>query len=306
MSEREDLTFDSGGERCAAWLYRPAGEGPHPCVVLAHGFGGTREGRLWAYAERFRDAGIAALVFDYRCFGDSTGEPRQLISIGRQLDDWRAAISFARGLDGVDPERIALWGSSFSGGHVVKLAAEDQRVAAVVSQAPFSTGISALAAASPKESLRLTVGGLLDGLAAITGSGPHRIPLVAKPGRGGAMSQPGSYEGYTSLFDDSDAELRNEFCARAALALGGYAPARHASGVRCPLLVLVVADDAVTPAPGARKMAEQAPQGELIDYGPGIGHFAIYTGELFERTIADQTEFLKRSLSVADQPVAAA
>ena len=95
VSEREDVGFRSHGARCAAWLYRPAGDGPHPCVILAHGFGGTREARLWAYAERFRDAGIAALVFDYRHFGDSEGEPRQLIDIRRQLE-FGAGLGVAR------------------------------------------------------------------------------------------------------------------------------------------------------------------------------------------------------------------
>ena len=298
MSAREDLSFDSDGERCAAWLYRPEGEGPHPCVILAHGFGGTRNARLWAFAERFRDAGIAALVFDYRHFGDSGGEPRQLLSIPRQHADWRAAIAFARTLPGIDPERIALWGTSFSGGHVVALAADDERIAAVVSQAPFASGLSALGAAGPRESARLTVAGLLDLLAAIGVGEPARIPIVARPGEGGAMTQPGSYEGYLSLFDDNDYEFRNEVCARVALTLGAYAPARRAAEVRCPLLVCVLTDDAVTPAEPARQMARRAPRGELVEYGPGLGHFAIYTGEPFERTVADQTEFLRRSLGL--------
>ena len=93
-------------------------------MVLAHGFGGVKEARLDAYAERFAAAGYAALVFDYRHFGDSGGEPRLLIDIGRQQADWRAAIAFARALEGVDGERIALWGTSFSGGHVIELAAD--------------------------------------------------------------------------------------------------------------------------------------------------------------------------------------
>ena len=100
MAEREDLTFESGGERCAAWLYLPEGDVPptgFPSVILAHGFCGTRAARLWAYGERFADAGIAALVFDYRYFGDSTGEPRQYLHIGRQQEDWKAAVEFARG-----------------------------------------------------------------------------------------------------------------------------------------------------------------------------------------------------------------
>lgn len=304
MAAREDVEFDSAGSRCAAWLYRPEGEGQRPLVVLAHGFGGTREARLWAFAERFRDAGIAALVFDYRHFGDSEGEPRQLVSIGRQLDDWRAAIGFARGLDGIDPERIALWGTSFSGGHVVRIAAEDPRIAAVVSQAPYTTGPAALAAAGPREMLRLTAGGTLDLLAALSGAEPQRIPLVARPGHGAAMSQPGAYEGYRALFDDP-AQFRNEVCARALLALPAYNPALRAGRVGCPLLVCVLGGDAVTPAGPARKMAERAPRGVLIDYGDSWDHFDIYRGELFERAVADQAQFLARNLGVADVAVAA-
>ena len=73
--ERTDVTFDSGGEACAAWLYRPEGTGDSaaPCVVMAHGFGGVKEARLDAYAERFAAAGMAALVFDYRHFGARGG-----------------------------------------------------------------------------------------------------------------------------------------------------------------------------------------------------------------------------------------
>src|ERR1035441_8186503 len=107
---------------------------------MAHGWTGVREQRLDAYAERFAAAGLAALVFDYRHFGASGGEPRQLLDIGRQLADWRAAIAYVRGLEGIDPERIALWGSSFSGGHVIELAARDHRIAAVVAQMPFVDG----------------------------------------------------------------------------------------------------------------------------------------------------------------------
>ena len=82
---------------------------------MAHGFSGVRDQRLDAYAERFAAAGLACLVFDYRHFGDSGGQPRQLLDIGRQLDDWRAAIAFARSLEEVDGDRIGLWGTSFSG-----------------------------------------------------------------------------------------------------------------------------------------------------------------------------------------------
>src|SRR5688572_30315455 len=139
---RQDITFVSGGKRCAAWLYLPDGATePAPCVVMAHGFGGTRSDAVPAFAERFVEAGLAALVFDYRHFGDSEGEPRQLLDIARQHEDYRAAIAYVRSREEVDAARVALFGSSFSGGHVVHLAARDPSIAAVVSQVPFMDGL---------------------------------------------------------------------------------------------------------------------------------------------------------------------
>jgi uncharacterized protein len=130
---REEVAFDLGDARCAASLYLPdEGTRSHACVILAHGFCGTREARLWAYAERFSAAGIAALAFDYRHFGASGGEPRQLLSIRRQQDDWRAAIAFARAHPELDSDRLALWGTSLSGGHVVVVGSEDVRLRAIV------------------------------------------------------------------------------------------------------------------------------------------------------------------------------
>ncbi|HEX5225106.1 MAG TPA: alpha/beta fold hydrolase, partial [Solirubrobacteraceae bacterium] len=122
------VEFTSAGERCAGVHLAPgrdafAGvDGRAPCVVLAHGFVGTVDSGLIPYAERFAAAGLHALAFDYRHFGNSGGEPRQLLSVRRQLEDYAAAIAFARTLDGVDPERIVVWGTSYSGGHVVPVA----------------------------------------------------------------------------------------------------------------------------------------------------------------------------------------
>jgi len=300
MADREDLSFESAGEQCAAWLYRPqgAGAGDVPLVILAHGFAGTREARLWAYAERFRDAGIAALVFDYRYFGDSSGEPRSLISVKRQHDDWKAAVAFARTLEGIDRSRIALWGTSFSGGHVVAIAAEDARIAAVVSQTPFADGLTTLAQAGLANSLRLTAAGIQDVVQTTVGAGPHRIPAVGRPGETAAMTQPDSYDGYHALFEPG-VEFENEFCAREALTLGSYRPGAKASQVLCPLLVVTCAGDQVTPPVPARKMAGVAPKGRSIEYGPEWGgHFNIYVGELFEKTIADQIAFLTGALGV--------
>jgi dienelactone hydrolase len=293
---REDLSFHSGGTRCAAWLYRPegGGEGPAPCVVMAHGFSAVRDMRLPAYAERFADAGMNVLVFDYRHFGDSDGEPRQLIDIGRQLDDWRAAIVCARGLEGVDPDRIALWGSSFSGGHVVRLAAGDDRVAAVVSQAPYTTGLAALRAGGPRHSLLLTAAGLRDLARALTGREPHYVPAVAKPGQEAAMASPEAEPGMLALAG-AGSTWENRFAPRVGLRLPAYNPYWHARRVKAPLLVCVGDHDQTTPPGPAIAGARAAPRGRLERYP--IGHFQVYLGEWFERAVADQTRFLVEHLA---------
>ena len=288
---RTDVTFTSDGTACAAWLYRPAGKKPVPCVVLAHGFTGTRGARLDAYAERFAEAGLAALVFDYRHFGDSSGEPRQLLDIGRQHADWRAAVAYARTLEGIDPDRIALWGTSFSGGHVVETAAADTRIAAVVSQAPFTDGVAVLAAASPLAAAKVTAVAVQDELAGRLGRDPVLAPAVGPPGSCAAMTSPDAEPGFRAI---APPHWRNEFSPRVMLRIGLYRPGRKASQVRCPLLVCVCDDDAITPPKGAVRMAAEAPRGELQRYP--IGHFEIYIGEPFEAAVAHQTEFLARHL----------
>ena len=117
-------------------------------MVMAHGLSATKELRLPAYAERFCAAGIGVLLFDYRHFGASGGEPRQLLDISRQHADFRRALAYARDLDWVDPERVGLFGSSFAGGHVLAVGAADGRVAAIVSQCPFTDPQSRLARCS--------------------------------------------------------------------------------------------------------------------------------------------------------------
>jgi alpha-beta hydrolase superfamily lysophospholipase len=291
--DRRDVTFQSAGERCAAWLYAPDGPGPHPCVVLAHGFGGTRAARLDAFAQRFAASGFAALAFDYRNFGDSEGQPRQLLDIQRQLDDYRSAVEYARSLDQVDAERIALWGTSFSGGHVAMIAAEDHRIAAAISQAPFMDGVWALRAAGPRNILRLTVSGLRDELARRRGREPYRIPIVGAPGSLATMNSPDAEPGYRAMFDPGD-EFVNEASAAVGLKVGLYRPVRKAAAIACPWLVCVCDDDVVTPPQPALKAAARAPRGELRRY-PG-GHFEIYRGERFEQAVGDQVDFLVRHL----------
>jgi len=140
MTERLDVEFTSEGVTVRAWLYVPDGAGPHPAVVLAGGWCYVRELVMPYYAQAFAERGIAALVFDYRNLGVSDGEPRQHLDPWMQIRDYQNAISFLTTRSEVDAERIGAWGISYSGGHVIVLAATDPRVKVIVSQIPVVDG----------------------------------------------------------------------------------------------------------------------------------------------------------------------
>jgi pimeloyl-ACP methyl ester carboxylesterase len=262
---------------------------------MAHGFGATRDASLEPYAERFAAAGMHVLLFDYRHFGASDGEPRQLLSVRRQLQDYAAAVHFAQALAGVDPQRVAVWGTSFAGGHALVTAAAVPGVAAAVCQCPMMDGFAAvtniLGYAGLGQLLRLTGHGLLDAALAPFGR-THYIPIVGKPGQLGMMTTEDAQAGYLALVPPG---FRGEVAARIALTAGLYRPVRYADRVRCPVLVQVCERDSVAPAAAAeRAIARLGSHAEAKRYP--IGHFEPYFGAHFERSVSDQLAFLQRHL----------
>lgn len=302
----ETITFPSAGVPCAAWHLRGqgdrfAGEHGRPCVVMAHGFGGTRDTGLLGFAEGFAAAGLDVLLFDYRGFGDSAGTPRQHVSFRRQRVDYVAAIAAARQLPGVDPDQIVLWGTSYSGGHVVPVAVADGRIAAVVAMTPAMDGLAALLAMYRHGGVRrlapLVTHGVRDAARSVLGRDPHHLPLVGEPGSNAVLTGPGALAGYTALAGPT---WRNEVCARVALEVAFNRPIRHVSQLRAPLLVQVGENDSVTPPASSRRAAAIAGRyGELIAYP--LDHFDIYDGPEQHRALADQIDFLDRHLAGSAQ-----
>ncbi len=138
---RQDIAFDAEGTTLRGWLYVPDGAtGPAPTIVMCHGYSAVKELFLDAFAEVFCDAGFCALVYDNRNLGACDGEPRQEIDPHAQIADYRHAITFARSLDEVDSDRIGVWGSSYSGAHVLVVGAIDRRVKCVACQVPLISG----------------------------------------------------------------------------------------------------------------------------------------------------------------------
>lgn len=293
---RRDIELTVEGETCAAWFYPPdTGDGPAPVIVMAHGLGGTRTMGLAPYAERFAAAGYACLVFDYRHFGGSTGEPRQLLSVRRQLADWDAAISHARTLPEVDPDRVVVWGTSFGGGHAITLAATDRRVTAAVAQCPFTDGIASSLAVDTRTSVRVTASALRDWVRGRRGASPTYLPAAAPPGTPAFMTSADAVPGVEAISAGAP-DHDNRLTARSALDVFFYGPGRRARRIHCPTLVALCEEDTVAPARTARRQLRRSPQVQLLSYP--VGHFDVYVGAPFDRAVGDYLEFLARHVPV--------
>ena len=300
--EREKVRFASGAEECAAWYY-PGTDGS--CVVMAGGFAVTKEPGTDLFARRFNEAGLGVLAFDYRGIGESGGRHRQVLPVRRQRADWQAATAFAGTLPGVDPARIALWGFSASGGHILHAAAASPQgrppVAAVIAQTPNVGGFAATRHATRHQKtpamLRFTGRALLDAAGGLLGRPPLLVPLGGAPGELAAITTPDVADTGRALNPGGRyPEWRQEVAARSALGLVMSRPGRATPRVRCPLLVLVCDQDA-TAAPGpAVAAARRAPHAEVVHL-PG-GHYAPFL-DGHEAAVAAQLSFLRRHITQA-------
>ncbi|MRV73734.1 alpha/beta fold hydrolase [Duganella sp. FT92W] len=291
--KRRDIHFKSGEAFCSAWLYLPVGVERPPVVVLGHGLGAVREMRLDAYSERFAAAGIATLAFTYRYFGDSGGSPRQLMSVKRQLADWDAALDFVKTCPDVDGSRVAIWGSSFGGGHAIQVASRHPELKAAISQCPFTDGLESATALGLRGTLKITPVVIRDLAARLFGKPPVMVPIAALPGQPALMNAHDALPGYLALMPKGLAFV-NRVAARVIPEIVSYRPGRRAGKVQLPILFCVSRTDTVTPPERTIAMAGRAPHGEIKLYD--CGHFDFYLGQHFERAVSDQTTFLTRHL----------
>jgi uncharacterized protein len=283
----------ASGDELEAWVYRPEGKGPHPAVVMAHGFAAVKAGGLAAFAERFRREGFTAVVFDYRQWGGSSGEPREETSVTRQREDYRTVIDWTVADPDIDATRIFVWGTSFSGMHAVEIAATDARLRGAIAQNPLVDGLAAMTMVPPTRSLRLFAVGALDRLGSLLGRSPRYVPAGVAPGEFGAVANAAAFAGLEIIRPKDGSEWHNRVAARSLLGLAAHRPVRKAAEIGCPILLVVAERDTIAPVGPALRVAERAPKAELFrSHGD---HYDVYEGgQDYDRVINAEVEFLYR------------
>lgn len=281
---RENIEFQSRGARCRGWLYRPAGAEARrvPAIVMAHGFSAVKEMFLPAFAERFCAAGFGVLVFDFRFLGESDGEPRGQVFPWEQHEDYRNALSWIARQPGIDASRIGIWGTSYSGGHALHLAAFDRRVKAVVAQVPAiriwpvlleragRAGLDALLAlVSADRAERFATGKLSE------------IPVVAGPGEPCVLAAPDAWEWFVNSGSSIAPSWRNAVTLESLEKMLEYDPPGAIELIApTPLLVIAAKRDSLIPIEPLRAAFARAGEPKrLVELD--CGHFDVYDTEPF-------------------------
>ncbi len=294
---RRDIEFNTEDRvTLRGWLYLPDDpKGSAPTVVMAHGFSALKENYLDLYAEVYAASGLGALVFDNRNFGASDGEPRQEIDPWQQVRDYRDAITYASGLSEVDEDRIGVWGSSYSGAHVLVIGAIDRRVKCVASQVPLISGhrnarrlIRADIIAAVQDMFNA------DRKARFAGEPPGMIAVVSNdPNVPCALPTPDSYEWFTQTAEERAPAWRNEVTLRSVEMFMEYEPGSYIEYISpTPLLLVVAAKDHLTVAEEAIAAYERALEPKKLVLLKG-GHFDAYVKSFDEASGAARDWFVE-------------
>lgn len=284
-------SFTHQQARCAATLHKPrdAGAAPWPTILIVHGWGATQLTLVTNYIAAFNDAGFCVVTFDYPGWGDSEGLPRNVISPWRREKVVESALAYTKSLPEVDETNIILWGSSFGGGHVVRIAAEHPELRGAIAQVPMLDGLLAVRAVPLTRMLRFGVDVLLD---LLNPFGTRYIPIVSKAGGYSSMDRDGAWRvdewiraNLTQLHD-------NRVAARSLATMGFYRPFKYLRSIQIPTLVIGATRDTVAPFDEAkvRRMASASVEVRTTD----ANHFDPYLEPWFAGNIKLQLEFANR------------
>jgi uncharacterized protein len=311
MTTSEDVEFvDRRGITLRGKIFHPPSDSSQSRagVVMAHGFSATKEMALLEYAEIIAGGGFSVLVYDHAYLGESDGEPRQLIDPWIQTDGYRTALDWLASRPGIDHRRLAVWGSSFSAGHVLVLGAIDERVRAVVANVPFVGRVRDVDAADARfEAIRSRLGKPREHPGPFVGPFyPVEGPNVPR-GVAVAMPQPEAKEWFLTEGSKPPARWRNEILAEdGVFAAAGphkvslgpnidWNPALAIAHLNAPVLFVVARDDANTPADDTLVAFGRAPAPKEIVVLPGH-HFVPYRGKSLVHAATAARDFYQRWL----------
>jgi fermentation-respiration switch protein FrsA (DUF1100 family) len=296
---RSDISFQSHGMTCRGWLYRPHG-GPAkgPAILMSHGFSAVKEQGLDGFARGFSDAGFTVMAFDYRFLGASDGAPRGRIVPQDQHDDNRAALAWLSKQAGVDPSRIGIWGSSYSGGHALFMGAMDPRVKVVVAQVPAIHTAQSLIAMVGREGFNGYLQLLADDHDARNAGQPGgEIAVVAPEGEPSVLATPDSHAWFMSSGAKDAPNWLNRTSLESVARLAEYWPAAFIDLISPkPLLVQAARTDTLIPIDQVRgAFARAGEPKKLVEYDGG--HFDLYPGEVcHDAALAEATAWFKTHL----------
>ncbi len=295
---RENVSFASGGMTCRGWLFRPddPSTGARPAIVMSHGFSAVKEQRLEPFAERFAAEGFVVLVFDYRCLGASDGAPRGRIIPQLQHDDIRAALAFLAAQPGVDPERLGLWGTSYSGGHALFVGALDPRVKVIVAQVPAIDIPRSVLAMSGEDGFAGLLGLLADDHARRNGGDTGRtMPVTAQGGQPAFLAGDAAHAWFAETALGAPAWVNSVTLESVARGIE-YIPAALIDLIAPrPLLIQAAAGDELIPFEQVRDAFARAGEPKTLEVHKG-GHFDLYQGPAHAVALASQAAWFKRWL----------
>lgn len=297
MFERSNIEFNSDGIMLRGWFYQPnETETPSPCVIMAHGFTALKEHYLDKFATVFANNGICVLVYDNRNFGDSDGEPRLEVNPSDQVRDYRNAITFAQSIPGVDKNRIGIWGASFSGGHVLTVAARDKRVKCAVSLVPFISGYhKSIRLNKPEKWTLIREMYNRDRASRLNGNPPQTLPVVSlDETENSVMKIKTAHTFFTSV-----EKWPNAVTLRSVEMSGDYEPIVYIKQISpTPLLFIVAKSDTINTTDIALKAYNKAREPKKLVLIPG-DHFAPYVDE-FETCAKNSCDWFIEHLKSSD------
>jgi cephalosporin-C deacetylase-like acetyl esterase len=273
---RKDVSFTSKGLRCSGWLYVPddlkAGQ-KAPAIVMAHGFTGVKESILPDFAALFAKAGFATLVFDFRYFGESEGEPRSQVFPLEMVEDIRNAITWVSDQPEVDSQRIGIWGASFGGGLVLYAGTYDRRVKAVVSQVPYAPSPELRRAGDPQGWDEMTKTLLRDRVARYKTGVVNYMKVVATEGEPCVLPGKEAYEEYMAL---ETPNWRNQVTLESLEKIREFDSAGMIHMMSPTALLLIVAEkDSFFPPNLVKAIYDRALEPKAMSVLP-VKHFEIY------------------------------